>query len=423
MAISGLGTLLLLFLISAGEAIQPQAAPEPSLADTLKWLTGPTALRKAEDGSVLDEFARAGTNDCSVMLKRRAINSPSTTIYSFSLSDIDPDSIYTEARYPASVLFHTTNYVEAITNGGAVSGLGDKISELGFATNFPFTTQFVAYLKRAAELCGGRKTASPLPDAVFEFEIETKAIAPKPSTEPLTNSDISQKTQWVIARPNYRLCNEISRDLTLEGGSSFQRIETSSNHLSYSVGAYLDIFEKTSKAIAHVKILEVPSESAAAKCPHSGENAFPTIVERGPSYGWSSEYRYLDATVINAVGNIIQNKGNATNRNEVRVNAPDGTDYIYCTHKFVVGSMTELSSYHLSSWTGTTMAINLITKGQPGGAGGHASLTLYVRYLPPKEREKNGDKFGCTAMPPSKYAHGGNPQQKQLPDGSSMFVP
>jgi hypothetical protein len=211
------------------------------------------------------------------------------------------------------------------------------------------------------------------------------------------------------------LCKEVGRDVKLEGGSFFQRTEAGGG-LLYVVGTYPDgVFWKTSAASAHVKILEVPKEFANTECP-SLESAFATVVEQGPTYGWYKTERYL----------AYKNPSGEGESRTVDVKAPEGTDDVYCTHKFVLGSRIGDTSYGLLSWTPTKMVMSVRAKTVPGGPGAHINLTLYVRYLPREDREKFADKFGCTANFPPQYSDPQNnfqqPSQRDFPDGSSMFV-
>jgi hypothetical protein len=411
-----------------------------SLADTLRWLTDETSRQTSKYRKSVFVLTSEGSNGCSLVLEERVqadSDKKHTVKTSFSLADIDPSSIHIGGRQdtdfpgfygftppnPDFVLLNTTNYVESITVKNDVFPDGmfppDSRGALAIPLNAEFNMKFVPRLKRAAELCGGKKTSSPLPEFVREFDIPTATSAPIPSSQPLTAADLDDKHYEVIPRWKYRLCKEVGRDLRLEGGSYFQRT-SAGGALLYYVGTYPDsVFRKTSVAGAHIKVLEVPSELADSKCT-SLESAFPTVVERGPAYGWSSMYRYIEHG-----DNLFKDTGGMANRQEVDVSAPAGTDDIYCTHKFVVGSMVGVDAgYSLASWTPTRMEMSLFARSMLGKEGAHASLTLYVRYLPRIEREKFGDKFGCTPMPPPQYAHEPfqEPRQQKLPDGSLMYV-
>jgi hypothetical protein len=392
-----------------------QTKTETSLADTLQWLTDSTAKQASKDGAKF-AFKSEGANGCSVVLER-----PRATKTSFSLADIDPYSIHVGGTQdpavtgvsppsPDEVLFHTTNYVETITD--TVEGFPPSHrGEIVILFSPEFTTKFVPQLKRAVALCGGIKSSSPLPDFVFEFDMPTATSLPIHSYQPLKAENIDTKYYSVIPRPHYRLCKEVSREVRLEGGSDFQRTR-SAGALLYVGGTYPDgVFWTTSVASAHIKILEVPSEVADTRCP-SLEDAFPTVVERGPAYGWESMYRYMERN------------GNGTgtgDSNSVDVNAPPGT--VYCTHKFSFSGRGGRTDYGLGSWTATSMVMGILaTSGSQMGGGSNIGLTLFVKYVPPSER----DKSGCTVMPPPWFARRPfpkEPRQISLPGGFFMYEP
>jgi hypothetical protein len=425
--------VLLSIVLGAVRPVEPKA--NDSLADLLQWLTESIPKQTpARPGKVTLKFTSGGRDGCSVVLEEHFQatdeDSEHTSKISISLSDIDPDSIHlgdsNDFRIPGIyepnadyVVLHTTNYVETITETDDKYPDGEKRGELAILINAGYNKQFAPKLQRAVELCHGNRTRSPLPDFVREFDIPRASSAPMEPEQPLAKTNLDRKYIRVMPRPHYRLCKEVNRVLTLEGGSYSQRTMSNST-LLYVVGTYPDqVFRQMSIGTARIKILEVPSEVANARCP-SLEEGFPTVVERGPAYGWSSMYRYIEHS-----DNWFADGGGAGTNRSVNVDAEVGTDDVYCTHKFVFGSVVGVdTSYGLTSWTPTRMEMFITARSMAGGPGAHASITLFVRYLPKGEREKYGDRFGCTPMPPPQYAHG--PFQglhiKQLADGSFMYV-
>ena len=415
-----------------------QTVAKLSLADTLRWLTDTTSVQTANSGKASYTLKSEGPTGCSLVLIQHfhdGENPDGWRSISFSLAELDPDSIHVGgpqdpidpgiANYqsPNYVLFHTTNYNQSIVHTSdsyPAIYRGNQILEF----DAEFASDFVARLKHAAELCGGKRTSSPLPDFVLRFDMPTATSAPIPSSQPLTDANIDTKSYDVVPRLNYRLCREVSSDVKLEGGSFFQRTE-SGGILYYVVGTYPDsVFRKTSTATAHIEILEVPTESADTNCP-SLESAFPTVVQKGPAHDWSSMWRYIENSPHPL--DLFQDSEGMATRRGVDVSAEPGTDQVYCTHKFVFGSMVGETSYNLVSWTPTRMEISIAARGIAGGPGAHASITLYVKYIPRAEREKFGDKQGCTAMPPAWTANTTTmlkhppPSIKNLPDGSFMY--
>ena len=415
-----------------------QTVAKLSLADTLRWLTDTTSIQSTDSGKASYTLKSEGPSGCSLALEQHfhdGENPDSSRTISFSLAELDSDSIHVGgsqhpiepglANYqsPNFVLFHTTNYNQSIVQTSSsypANHRGDLILQF----DAEFASDFVLRLKHAVELCGGKKTSSPLPNFVLQFDMPTATSGPIPSSQPLTDANIDTKSYEVVPRLNYRLCKEVSSDVRLEGGSFFQRTEAGGT-LLYVVGTYPDsVFRKTSTATAHIEILEVPTESADTNCP-SLETAFPTVVQKGPAHGWSSMWRYIE-NGVNPLNFTQDSGGMATNRG-VDVSAKTGTDDVYCTHKFVLGSMVGETSYNLVSWTPTRMEMSITARQIGGGPGAHASITLYVKYIPRAEREKFGDKQGCTAMPPAWTANITTMSNhaplsiKNLPDGSFMY--
>jgi hypothetical protein len=173
--------LLPLFALVVVAALS-QTAPKPALSETLEWLNGATD-QESGDGNDHITFESKG---CGVVITETRLKAdPGWWLKeSFSLADIDPDDIQVEELAKgelgkgqlkkffeglSAVRFHTTNYRKSIissTRGPFVPGgaLLDKPSEIStsdysFTTNDSFAPRFTKALKRAAELCGGKRSS------------------------------------------------------------------------------------------------------------------------------------------------------------------------------------------------------------------------------------------------------------------------
>lgn len=140
---------------------------QPSLRDTLDWLTG-TSVQESGDGR---EYITFENQDCrAVITEHRLMAKPEFVIRTaFDLSDLDPNDISVvnlatgKSRGlfadQSSVRIHTRNYAEKMLNSDSRSTGQTPTSSYEFTTNSDFATRFARAMKRAASLCGA-KTAS-----------------------------------------------------------------------------------------------------------------------------------------------------------------------------------------------------------------------------------------------------------------------
>jgi hypothetical protein len=319
------------------------------------------------------------------------------------LAEIDPTDIGTDGSH--NVTFHTTNYVETIPTGSS----DPKISNISHSDLAALEwidqeeeNAFRADFKRAAELCGGRKSSSPLPDVVVEFEVTPAASAP-------VGDEFIRHHYLLTPKYKYHLCKELSRDVKLDGYSFFQRWANLNDAVWYFTETIPDVvFKKTSTSSAQIKILEV-EDVKSAKCPPHDE-AFSNIEELGPSNGWSKMRGYHE----------VDNKSGSSMREGllISVDAEPASDEVYCTHRLVIESTIGDVSYSLDYWDAKHMVVLLTARQHLFDEGPHIAATLWVKYV----HEGHKANAGCTEPPPRNWNERHSvPLQRKLPDGSVQF--
>jgi hypothetical protein len=140
---------------------------QPSLRDTLDWLTG-TSLQESGDGSEYITFESQGCR--AVITEHRLMAKPEFVIRTaFDFSDLDPNGFSVvnlgtgklKALFgdQSNVQFHTRNYAEKMLNSDTRDPNQTPTSSYEFTTNSEFANRFARAMKRAAVLCGA-KTSS-----------------------------------------------------------------------------------------------------------------------------------------------------------------------------------------------------------------------------------------------------------------------
>ncbi len=140
---------------------------QPSLRDTLDWLTG-TSLQESGDGSEYITFESQGCR--AVITEHRLMAKPEFVIRTaFDLSDLDPNDFSVvnlgagklKALFgdQSNVQFHTRNYAKKMLNCDTRDPNQTTTSSYEFTTNSEFANRFARAMKRAAVLCGA-KTSS-----------------------------------------------------------------------------------------------------------------------------------------------------------------------------------------------------------------------------------------------------------------------
>ena len=147
----------------------PHSRVPTKLSETLQWLTG-ASEKESGDGFYHHSF-ESEENSCAVTItETRTRAGPGFWIrVSFSLADIDPEDIRVEdlgkgafkqanaGQY--AVLFHTTNYTEKIIETSSDSNRSFPGSDYTVFTNDWFAPKFARALRRAVELCGGKRSS------------------------------------------------------------------------------------------------------------------------------------------------------------------------------------------------------------------------------------------------------------------------
>jgi hypothetical protein len=159
------------------------AVSNANLSETLQWLAG-ASDKESGDGNDHITFESKGSDGCDVTItETRAKAGPDFWIkISFSLADIDSGDIQVENLAEGmegglkkffegqfGVSFHTSNYRKTVvhsTKGPFYSGgptldkpLETPASDYTFFTNEWFAPRFAKAFKRAAELCGGKRSS------------------------------------------------------------------------------------------------------------------------------------------------------------------------------------------------------------------------------------------------------------------------
>ena len=147
---------------------QSQTHPtQPSLRDTLDWLTG-TSLQESGDGSEYITFESQGCR--AVITEHRLMAKPEFVIRTtFDLSDLDPNDISVVNLATgnlkglmaglSSVQIHTRNYAEKMLNSDTRNTNQTPTSSYEFTTNSEFAPRFARAMKRAAVLCGAKASS------------------------------------------------------------------------------------------------------------------------------------------------------------------------------------------------------------------------------------------------------------------------
>jgi hypothetical protein len=159
--------LVAAFLLAGKASGQPPAHSQPTLRDTLEWLTG-TSKEESGDGSEYIEFESKGCQ--AVITEHRLMATPEFVIRTeFNLADIDPNDFSVLKLgtgklkelfgNQTSVSFHTRNYVKKMLNSDSRDPSRTPISSYQFTTDGDFAPRFARAMKRAAELCGARPSS------------------------------------------------------------------------------------------------------------------------------------------------------------------------------------------------------------------------------------------------------------------------
>jgi hypothetical protein len=145
-------------------AQSPAPRTQPTLHDTLDWLTG-TSLRESGDGSEYIEFESKGCR--AVITEHRLMAKPEFVIrnaFDFSVLDPNDISVINLATGKlkglmaglSSVQIHTRNYAEKMLNSDTRDPNQTPTSTYEFTTNSEFAPRFARAMKRAAVLCGAK---------------------------------------------------------------------------------------------------------------------------------------------------------------------------------------------------------------------------------------------------------------------------
>jgi hypothetical protein len=140
----------------------PTARNDPTLADTLQWLSGASDVESG-DGKNHHSFETDAKDSSVAITETRTEASRDFWIrISFSLADIDPADIRVNdlgkgdfpIRGQFAVDFHTTNYVKKI-----MSTSNTPTSDYIYFTNDWFAPKFANAFKHAVEFCGGKPSS------------------------------------------------------------------------------------------------------------------------------------------------------------------------------------------------------------------------------------------------------------------------
>jgi hypothetical protein len=153
--------LVVVVLFMSQSAIGQRSHRQPTLPETLQWLSG-ASDNESGDGQERIVLENSATRPCSVAITETRVGAKSFWIKeSFSLSDIDPADLvvrpFNQDRY--SVRFHTMNYRKTIIHTSSQYAEAISTSDYMFFTNPWFAPRFARSFKRAAELCGAKPSS------------------------------------------------------------------------------------------------------------------------------------------------------------------------------------------------------------------------------------------------------------------------
>ncbi len=160
------------FIASIASAQLPPSANNPSLSETLQWLSG-ASEEESGNGDEHHTFENNG-KDCSVTITETRLRAtPGFWIkMSFSLADIDPDDIQVndlgkgDPKMPGMAMpgkfainIHTTNYTNKIIHTSSQYPEPLPTSHYTYFTNDWFAPKFAKAFTHATRLCGGKRSS------------------------------------------------------------------------------------------------------------------------------------------------------------------------------------------------------------------------------------------------------------------------